>query len=137
MTFIAPFPQHGRTQRSRRVLQVITSAHMSGAETQVVRLTRQMLARGHVFSAVIQHNSPALPEMRRRGLDVCPLSIGGKLNLAAVPVLAHHAQKIGAELLHSSNSTASWWCGWLDRLGGPPSVGHVHGFTSAQLWHSN
>jgi glycosyltransferase involved in cell wall biosynthesis len=137
MTFVPPLPHHGQAVRSRRVLQVITASHMSGAEMQVVRITRQMAARGHIFSAAIQRNSPAIPEMQRRGLDVCPLSIGGKLNLAAIPVLARHAKKLGAELLHSSNSTASWWCGWLDRLGGPPSVGHVHGFTSAHLWHSN
>ena len=34
---------------TRRVMQVITPSHMSGAEMQLVRLTKQMQARGHEF----------------------------------------------------------------------------------------
>jgi glycosyltransferase involved in cell wall biosynthesis len=107
---------------------------MSGAETQVVRLTRQMAARGHRMSVLIKRNSPAIAEMARLGLDLDVQRIGGKLNPLAVPLLWRAAARHGAELLHSSLSTASWWCGWLEKLGGPRSVGHVHGFTSAQ-WH--
>ena len=44
------------------------------------------------------------------------------------------ARRFQADLLHSHLSTASWWCGWLEQFGGPPSIGHVHGFTSAH-WH--
>ena len=36
--------------------------------------------------------------------------------------------------MQSNLSTASWWCGWLEAFGGPKSIGHVHGFTSAR-WH--
>jgi glycosyltransferase involved in cell wall biosynthesis len=36
--------------------------------------------------------------------------------------------------VQSTLSSASWWCGWLERLGGPTTIGHVQGFTSA-LWH--
>ncbi|MEX0641087.1 MAG: glycosyltransferase family 4 protein [Pirellulales bacterium] len=62
-------------------------------------------------------------------------AIGGKANLLAVPRLRRAANDFSADLLHSHLSTASWWCGWLEQFGGPPSIGHVHGFTSA-LWHS-
>jgi glycosyltransferase involved in cell wall biosynthesis len=62
------------------------------------------------------------------------VGIGGKANLLAVPRLAAAARRFQADVLHSHLSTASWWCGWLEQLGGPPSIGHVHGFTSAH-WH--
>jgi glycosyltransferase involved in cell wall biosynthesis len=62
------------------------------------------------------------------------LGISGKLNLLALPRLAVAAKRFGANLVHSHLSTASWWAGWLEQFGGPTSIGHVHGFTSAQ-WH--
>jgi len=125
--------QHGPAA-PRRVLQVITPSHMSGAEMQLVRLTHRMQARGHLYSTVLKRKSPAAEEMRRLGLDVDELPIGGKLNVAALAILAHRARQVRAQVVQSTLSTASWWCGWLDRLGGPPSIGHVQGFTSAR-WH--
>jgi glycosyltransferase involved in cell wall biosynthesis len=62
------------------------------------------------------------------------LGIGGKANLLAMHRLRAAARRFQADLLHSHLSSASWWCGWLEELGGPPTIGHVHGFTSA-LWH--
>src|SRR5215213_10573457 len=118
----------------RRVLQVITPSRMSGAETQLVRMTPHMIARGHVVTTIIKSNSPAFAEMRRLGLAVQPKRISGKLSMSALPMLARAAQEHRAEIIHSTLSTASWWSGWLERFGGPPSVGHVQGFTSA-LWH--
>lgn len=137
MTFIAPFSKHGRAPRSLRVLQVITASHLSGAEMQVLRMRRQLSDRGHVLSTVVQRGSPAINEMRLRGLDAHPLPIGGKFNLSALPVLGRYAKEFRAELLIPTNSTACWWSGWLDRLGGPPSVANVQGFTSARLWLTN
>jgi glycosyltransferase involved in cell wall biosynthesis len=94
-----------------------------------------MQARGHLFSTIIKRSSPAVEEMRRLGLQVDDLPIGGKLNVAALAILAHRARQLRAHVVQSTLSTASWWCGWLERLGGPPSIGHVHGFTSS-FWHS-
>jgi glycosyltransferase involved in cell wall biosynthesis len=51
-----------------------------------------------------------------------------------MPRIALAARRHKIDLLHSHLSSASWWCGWLEQIGGPPSVGHVHGFTSA-AWH--
>jgi glycosyltransferase involved in cell wall biosynthesis len=118
----------------RRILQVITPSHMSGAETQVCRLAKQMRARGHEMRILVKHDSPALAEMQRRLTDVEPARIGGKGNVFAVPALVRLAKRHRAELLQSNLSTASWWCGWAEMFGGPKSIGHVHGFTSAR-WH--
>lgn len=118
----------------RRVLQVITPSHMSGAETQVVRITRQMRDRGHVMPVLVKHDSSAVAEMRSRGFDVETARIGGKANVLAIATIARAARRHGVDLTQSNLSTASWWCGWLEALGGPKSIGHVHGFTSAR-WH--
>ncbi len=118
----------------RRVLQVITPSRLSGAEMQLVRQTRHMLARGHDFATIIKHNSQAIGEMHRLGLDATPRRITGKLSPIALPILARCARDHRADLVQSTLSTASWWSGWLERLGGPPSIGHVQGFTSA-IWH--
>jgi glycosyltransferase involved in cell wall biosynthesis len=118
----------------RRVLQVITPSRMSGAEMQLVRMTPLIAARGHDVATIVKRNSSALGEMRRLGLDVQPHRISGKVSALALPVLARAARKHRAEIVQSTLSTASWWSGWLEQLGGPPSIGHVHGFTSAR-WH--
>ena len=115
----------------RRVLQVITPSHMSGAETQVVRVTRRMRERGHTMPVLVKHGSPAVAEMRSRGFDVETARIGGKANVLAIAALARAARRHQCDLLQSNLSTASWWAGWLETVGGPKSVGHVHGFTSA------
>ena len=119
---------------TRRILQAITPSHMSGAETQIVRLVKRLEGRGHYLHTVVQRNTPAFSEFQNRGVPVEPLPIGGKLNVGAIGVLSRAVKRYRCELIHSSLSTASWWSGWLTRLGGPPSVGHVHGFTSAR-WH--
>ncbi len=125
-------PSQCRTPR--RVLQVITPSHMSGAEMQLVRMTPHMTARGHAVATMIKRGSPAIEEMHRLGLDTQALRISGKANVAALPILARAAKLHRADLIQSTLSTASWWSGWLERLGGPPSIGHVQGFTSA-TWH--
>jgi glycosyltransferase involved in cell wall biosynthesis len=128
----APAPQ--LAAQPRRVLHVITPSHMSGAETQLVRLTRRLRARGHDMPVLVKHGSPAVAEMHQRGFPVETARIGGKANLLAMHVIRQAARRHGAELLHTHLSTASWWAGWLEQFGGPPSIGHVHGFTSA-AWH--
>ena len=118
----------------RRVMQVITPSRMSGAEMQLVRMTPHMEARGHTITTLVKTGSPAIPEMHRLGLSTISRRISGKANLAAVPLLAQAARAHRVDIIQSTLSTASWWSGWLERLGGPPSIGHVQGFTSAK-WH--
>ena len=118
----------------RRVLQVITPSRMSGAETQLVRMTPRMVGRGHSIATIVKRSCPAIAEMYRLGLTIKPRRISGKINPTALLVLSNAAREHRAEIVHSTLSTASWWSGWLERFGGPPSIGHVQGFTSA-LWH--
>ncbi|MCI0331821.1 MAG: glycosyltransferase family 4 protein [Planctomycetes bacterium] len=120
--------------RPRRILQVISPSRMSGAEMQLVRLTRRMQDRGHTLDTIVKRGSPAIPELHRLGLAAEPMLINGKANIAALAIIARRAARFGADLIQSTLSTASWWCGWVDFFGGPPTIGHVQGFTSA-TWH--
>ncbi|MEM6654711.1 MAG: glycosyltransferase, partial [Planctomycetota bacterium] len=120
----------------RRILQAISPSHMSGAEMQLVRLTRRMEARGHTMPVVVKSGSPAIPEFEHQGIAVDPRPIGGKANALAIRALAKAARDHRADLIQSTLSSASWWAGWLERFGGPRSIGHVQGFTSA-AWHRN
>lgn len=117
-----------------RVLHVITPSRMAGAETFLARLMRRT-DPAQVIQHCISSRSAATVEMRSAGMTFETLGISGKLNLLAMPRIRQASRDFRADLLHSHLSTASWWCGWLERMGGPPSIGHVHGFTSSQ-WHS-
>ena len=123
-----------RVVNCRRVLQVITPSHMSGAEMQLVRLTRKLRARGHEMPVLVKHDSPAIEHMLEQGMSVDRARIGGKVNFMAISRIARAARQHHVDLVQSTLSTASWWTGWLEAFGGPKSVGHVQGFTSAR-WH--
>jgi glycosyltransferase involved in cell wall biosynthesis len=107
---------------------------MSGAEMQIVRLTHHIKSRGHAVTTIIKRGSPAIADMRRLGLHLEPRLVGGKFNPLALSILARRARQHRADLVQSTLSTASWWSGWLEQFGGPPSIGHVQGFTSGR-WH--
>ena len=107
---------------------------MAGAETFLARLMRRTDPT-QVVQHCIASRSAANVEMQTAGMTFDSLGISGKLNLLAMPRIRQAASDFHADLLHSHLSTASWWCGWLERRGGPPSIGHVHGFTSS-FWHS-
>lgn len=116
-----------------RVLHVITPSRMAGAETFLARLLRRTAADQTIWHCITNRNR-ANTELRAAGLAFDALGIGGKGNLLALPRIRRAAKEFRADLLHSHLSTASWWCGWWELLGGPPTIGHVHGFTSA-AWH--
>lgn len=131
----------GRTIRTAKpaqltVLHAITPSKMAGAETFLARLLRHSAGGPVEHRCVMSTGSAVIEEFRAAGVEAKPLGIQGKANLLAVSRLAKAARECGAALIASHLSSASWWCGWLERLGGVPSVGHVHGFTS-QRWHSH
>jgi glycosyltransferase involved in cell wall biosynthesis len=128
-------PTHPRLLRQSplRVMHVITPSRVAGAETFLIRLTRHA-GVDQVDHRCITSRNGIVRELRAEGLELESMRIGGKANVLAVPRLFRAAQSYHADLTHSHLSTASWWCGWLSKLGGPPSIGHVHGFTSAH-WH--
>jgi glycosyltransferase involved in cell wall biosynthesis len=106
---------------------------MAGAETFLGRLLRR-LSPDQVVTHCLSSRSDATQEMLAANIPFDCVGIGGKANPLALTRLRSAARRFSADILHSHLSSASWWCGWLEALGGPPSVGNVHGFTSA-IWH--
>ncbi|QDU58751.1 glycosyltransferase [Aeoliella mucimassa] len=129
----SPAPASGPAG-TMRVLHAITPSRMAGAETFLARLLNHAKGGRIEHRCLVNNDSPAINEMRAAGIDFAQAGIGGKVNLLAVSRLARAAREAGASLIDSHLSTASWWCCWLERCGGIPTVGHVHGFTSAH-WH--
>jgi glycosyltransferase involved in cell wall biosynthesis len=123
----------GRDSTAPHILHVITPSRMAGAETFLARLLRRSRG-GTVTHRCVSSRSAANAELRAAGVEFEALGIGGKLNLLAIPRMLQEIRRHRIHLLHSHLSTASWWSGWLEQMGGPPSIGHVHGFTSA-IWH--
>jgi glycosyltransferase involved in cell wall biosynthesis len=130
-TYISGLPICPR--RAPRVLHAITPSKLAGAETFLARLMRRASLDDFV-GHIVTSRSRANRELLTANLPFDRVRIGGKANLLAVARLAAAARRFQADVLHSHLSTASWWCGWLEQFGGPPSIGHVHGFTSAR-WH--
>ena len=120
-------------RRATRVLHAIAPSKLAGAETFLLRLLRRA-SRDQFVTHCVTSRSRANTELLAANAPFDRLGIGGKGNLLAVPRLAAAARRFQADVLHTHLSTASWWSGWLESLGGPPSIGHVHGFTSAH-WH--
>ena len=123
-----------RVVNCRRVLQVITPSHMSGAEMQLVRLTRQMRARGHEMPVLVKHDSPAIEHMLEKGLSV-------DRRASAARSTSWRSRGSPAR----PGNITSIWCNRPSRppVGGPAGSkrsagqsrsGHVQGFTSAR-WH--
>jgi len=106
---------------------------MAGAETFLARLLRRSSPE-QVVNHCVSSPSRANSEMIAANMPFDRVAIGGKGNPLAMHQLRNAARRFSADILHSHLSSASWWCGWLEQIGGPPSIGHVHGFTSA-LWH--
>ena len=100
----------------------------------LVRMAPRLRERGHKLRIVCNSSARGREDLRH-ALDehefrLQTLPIGGKINPRALASLWRLAKSSGAQLTHSHLSTASWWCGWLERAGGLPSLGHVQGFTS-------
>jgi glycosyltransferase involved in cell wall biosynthesis len=126
-------PHRCASRRVPRVLHAIAPSKLAGAETFLVRLLRRA-SPDEFVTHCITSRSPANCELLAANMRFDRLGIGGKANLLAVPRLATAARRFQADVIHTHLSTASWWAGWLEQLGGPSSIGHVHGFTSG-IWH--
>lgn len=117
-----------------RILHAINPSRMAGAETFLCRLMSRV-GPDEWQQRAIMTPSPATAEFRARGVECFERAIGGKANPASLLRLRSAAAEFNADIVHSHLSSASWWSGWLESVGGPPSIGHVHGFTSA-AWHT-
>lgn len=118
-----------------RILQIITPARIAGAERSTMSLCEHLQAAGHEVIVGCKQGSPLVDEMRRIGLDVRPLAISGKANLAASFRIANLARKERVAVIHSHLSSAAFHSSLAGRIAGLPSIAHVRAL-NRPFWYS-
>ena len=117
-----------------KILQVITPSRFSGAERVCVEIAAELQLAGHEVEVATKR----IPELRtalaEHGVPSHQVPISGKLNLAAPFIIARLARRIGADIIHTHLSTASFWAAFAGRMAGIPVVSHVHALNSCR-WY--
>jgi glycosyltransferase involved in cell wall biosynthesis len=113
-----------------RILQVITPSKIAGAERSTASLCEHLVRAGHRVTITCKRGHALNDLLRAVPLDVRPLPISGKANVAAAFRLARLARSVGAEVIHTQLSTAALWGAVAGRLAGVPSVAHVRALNS-------
>ncbi|MEA3402857.1 MAG: glycosyltransferase family 4 protein [Armatimonadota bacterium] len=113
-------------ERPLTILSVITPARYSGAERAAVYLADALGDRGHRVVFACKRNELLLEALAERGIEARVLPISGKANLAAPLVLAWHARRVGADLIHTHLSTAGLWGSIGGHIAGIPVLASVH-----------
>src|SRR5205823_10401647 len=113
-----------------RILQVITPSRIAGAERSTASLCEHLVRAGHQVTITCKTGHALNDLLRALPLDVRPLPISGKTNVAAAFRLARLARTLRAEVIHTQLSTAALWGAVAARLAGIPSVAHVRALNS-------
>ncbi len=122
----------GRRGIALNILLVITPSKVAGAERSTVSLAAHLQARGHRVVVACRPSHPLVDIMRREGLDVRELAIGGKLNLRAAALLAGLIRSEAIDVVHTQLSTAAFWGSVAARWTRRPVLAHVRALN--QKW---
>src|SRR4051812_47292302 len=113
-----------------RILQVITPSKIAGAERSTASLCEHLQQAGHQVTVACKAGHPFVELMRSLQVDVRPLAISGKANVAAGARLAALAREVGAQVIATQLSTAALWGTVAAHLAGIPAVAHVRALNS-------
>jgi glycosyltransferase involved in cell wall biosynthesis len=113
-----------------RILQVITPSRIAGAERSTASLCEHLARAGHGVTVACKRGHPLVDLLQSLQIDVRPLSLSGKANVAAAFRLARLAQSLRAQVIHTQLSTAALWGSVAARLVGIPAVAHVRALNS-------
>jgi glycosyltransferase involved in cell wall biosynthesis len=117
-----------------RILQVITPSKVAGAERSTTSLCEHLVRAGHEVVVACKAGQPLIGVMREVGLDVRPLGIGGKGNLAALFRLARLARQERVQVINAQLSTAALWGSLAGRLTGIPTVATVRALNTKTVY---
>jgi glycosyltransferase involved in cell wall biosynthesis len=113
-----------------RILQVITPSKIAGAERSTASLCEHLVRAGHRVTIATKQGHPLVDLLRSLDLDVRPMPLSGKANVAAGLRLARLARSLEAEVIHTQLSTAALWGSVGAHLAGIPAVAHVRALNS-------
>lgn len=119
------------------IMHVITPHRFGGAEHVLAHLAAAQMARGHRVHVVMPPRLEAFQEyLRAEGVPVVTAAISGKLNLFAPSRLVALGCELGAEVIHSHLSSASWHAIRAGKKAGIPVVAHIQALSSPR-WYRN
>ena len=119
-----------------RILHLIHSEGVYGAELILLYLAREQQRRGHEVGVASMRdpNTQQTPFEKLAvayGLTVMPLRIAPRPTPAVIGTLRRCAREVRAQVLHSHGYKADILLGLLPRRARPPTVTTLHGWTSA------
>jgi glycosyltransferase involved in cell wall biosynthesis len=119
-----------------RVLHVISSGGMYGAEAVILNLSREMKARGHrsvvgVFANEGKENVQLYEAARREGLEAELIPCSGQVDRGVGARLRALVKKVGAEVVHAHGYKADIYSYFGLKDGGVPLVSTCHS------WYDN
>lgn len=114
-----------------KVLHIVSSSGMYGAEAVILNLSRGLREQGHESSVAIFRNSknPNLQLHARavaEGMDAHIIPCSGQVDRSAIGVIREIAAKTGADLIHSHNFKADVYSYLALRNGPVPLVATCH-----------
>ncbi|MEN6581761.1 MAG: glycosyltransferase family 4 protein [Armatimonadota bacterium] len=114
-----------------RVLEMITSARIGGAEVYVADLCRELPELGAKVELFSPAGRPFVSYAAERGISATTWKTHGKFDPVTVFKLARLIKQHNIDVVHTHLSTASLLGAWAARSAGRPSVAHVHGLNTA------
>lgn len=120
-----------------RILHLIHSEGVYGAELILLYLAREQQRRGHAVSVASMRDpgtaqTPFEKLAAGYGLNVMPLRIAPRPTPAVIGTLRRCAQEVQAQVLHSHGYKADILLGLLPRRARPPMLTTLHGWTANQ-----
>jgi glycosyltransferase involved in cell wall biosynthesis len=109
-----------------RVCHVLTPSRLSGAELYALNIARKLGGR-FTFHIITQPVQEVVDRARLWGLEVSPLGMEGKLNVAGYARLRRRIAELRPALVHTHHTTGSFFAGLACRHLGIPSVCTLHG----------
>ncbi|MCL4370894.1 MAG: glycosyltransferase, partial [Chloroflexi bacterium] len=141
-----PQPPIPNTQQSLRILHVITSLDVGGAQKHLLSLVNGLRRRGHQADVAFFKNPSLLPAFRATGATIFDLSTRNTLSATPLPRLALLLKRDGYQIIHTHLLKADVYGALAGVLVGTPvriaskhnderallnpMVGRVHGLVS-------
>jgi glycosyltransferase involved in cell wall biosynthesis len=109
-----------------RICHVLTPSRLSGTELYALNIARKLGGR-FTFHVITEPVKEVVDRARQWGLEVSPLRMEGKLNVAGYARLRRLIADTRPSLVHAHHTTGAFFSGLACRRLGIPSVCTLHG----------
>ncbi len=110
-----------------KILQVISSSNIGGAENYVVNLSKKLMERGHEVFIIASNNKSFKEFLKKNGLAYITVNMVVKFNLLSILKIAAFARKNGIDIIHTNLSKANFMGAIAAKIINIPSISTAHG----------